>query len=363
MKPANLFETHATLKVIGVGGAGGNAVNRMIAEGLIGVDFIAANTDEQVLSANLASLKVRLGSSTTRGLGSGGDPSVGETAAKESEKAIGEAIEGADMLFIAAGMGGGTGTGAAPIVAQVAKRMGILTVAVVSKPFPFEGPKRKRLAEEGLARLREHVDTLIVVPNAKLLEIADKKTTMQEAFAMADDILRQGVQGVSDIILMPGLINVDFADVAAVMRGAGDALIGVGHASGEQRARLAAQQAATSPLLETGIRGAQRMLVNITTGPDFSLGEIQEVMEYLLQFADADDSAITMGHCLREGGDPGEVSVTVLAAGVTHAPGIKADTQVFTEGERRRDRNAPTMIQPEELDLDIPAFLRKQKLG
>jgi len=225
MRPENLFENQATIKVIGVGGAGSNAVNRMISEGVAGVQFIAMNTDHQALAQSRAEVKLQIGEALTRGLGAGGNPEVGEKAARESEKAIHAELEGCDMVFITAGMGGGTGTGAAPVVADMARKMGILTVGVVTKPFLFEGPKRKRLAEDGARRLQSHVDTLITVPNDRLLGFVEKRTTMQQAFAAADDVLRQGVQGISDIILLPGLINVDFADVRSVMSNAGVALI------------------------------------------------------------------------------------------------------------------------------------------
>jgi len=372
MKPANLFETQATIKVIGIGGAGGNAVNRMIQEGVAGVEFISMNTDGQALLPSLAPIKVRLGETTTRGLGAGGDPKIGESAARESEKAIQEILEGADMVFITAGMGGGTGTGGAPVVAEMARRMGILTVGVVTKPFLFEGPKRRKLAQDGAQRLHEHVDTLIVVPNDRLLEVVDKRTTMQQAFAAADDVLRQGVQGISDIILLPGLINVDFADVRAVMKDAGVALMGMGKGVGDQRARIAAQHAANSPLLETSIVGAKRMLVNINAGPDFSIGEAHDAMEYLLQYTDLEEADIFLGHVLKDGAD-GEVFITLLAAGMTGKAQATVDTEIFPQAAVRPvsapivsaapAARMPQAISLDEIDLDIPAFLRRQKLG
>lgn len=377
MRPENLFENQATIKVIGVGGAGSNAVNRMISEGVIGVHFVALNTDSQALSQSHAPKKMQIGENLTRGLGAGGDPEVGEKAARESEKAIHAELEGCDMVFITAGMGGGTGTGAAPVVADMARRMGILTVGVVTKPFLFEGPKRRRLAEEGAKRLKDHVDTLITVPNDRLLGFVEKKTTMQQAFAAADDVLRQGVQGISDIILLPGIINVDFADVRSVMSNAGVALMGLGTGVGEQRAKMAAQHAANSPLLETNIHGAKRLLVNVTAGPDFSIGEAHEAMEYILQFTDAEDADIIMGHVMRDTQD-GEVSITLLAAGMD--PGnlvpAKQDREVFAQPApvtpepvvpplkpRVQVPQAPTPIQLDELDLDIPSFLRRQRGG
>ncbi|MFQ3588036.1 MAG: cell division protein FtsZ [Fimbriimonadaceae bacterium] len=377
MRPENLFENQATIKVLGVGGAGCNAVNRMIDEGVAGVHFVAINTDAQALGLSKAPVKLQLGEQLTRGLGAGGDPTVGEKAARESEKAIEAVLDGSDMVFITAGMGGGTGTGAGPVIAELARRKGILTVGVVTKPFLFEGPRRRRLAEEGAGRLKEHVDTLITVPNDRLLTVVEKKTTMQQAFASADDVLRQGVQGISDIILLPGVINVDFADVKSVMSGAGVALMGLGTGVGEQRAKMAAQNAAKSPLLETSIQGAKRLLVNITAGADFSIGEAHEAMEFILQFADAEDADIIMGHVLRDTKD-GEVSITLLAAGMEPSAGIEdreRDIFVAAEPRVRTDRTAPASdrgsravvegspIQLDEIDLDIPTFLRRQKQG
>jgi len=378
MRPENLFENQATIKVIGVGGAGSNAVNRMISEGVAGVQFIAMNTDSQALAQSRAEVKLQIGEALTRGLGAGGNPEVGEKAARESEKAIHAELEGCDMVFITAGMGGGTGTGAAPVVADMARKMGILTVGVVTKPFLFEGPKRKRLAEDGARRLQSHVDTLITVPNDRLLGFVEKRTTMQQAFAAADDVLRQGVQGISDIILLPGLINVDFADVRSVMSNAGVALMGLGKGVGDQRARMAAQHAANSPLLETNIQGAKRLLINITAGPDFSIGEAHEAMEYILQFTDASDADIIMGHVMRDTPD-GEVTITLLAAGMDpgNSTPAKQDREVFAQpvvqapelvtppappvGARPQAPLMPTPIQLDELDLDIPTFLRRQR--
>lgn len=381
MEKSLQFDMQAKIKVIGVGGAGGNAVNRMVEEGMSDVEFIAMNTDAQVLEPSQASIKLRIGESCTKGLGAGGDPKVGEVAAKESEKAILELVEDADMVFITAGMGGGTGTGAAPIVAELAKRKGVLTVAVVSKPFGFEGPKRKRIAEEGALRLAEHVDTLIIVPNDKLMEVVDRKATFAEAFNVADDVLRQGVQGISDIITKPGMINVDFADVKSVLKDAGCALMGMGRAQGEQRARLAAEAAANSLLLETSIYNAKKLLVNITSGLDFTLGEAGDAMEYLQQFADAEDAEIFMGHALDESME-GEVMVTLLAAGMSGEPVRIVDRELFPQPEvietKPQVKLNPNLIdeeelfataaqpqakpaQIEELDLDIPSFLRRQR--
>lgn len=367
MKPSTLFEQQAIIKVIGIGGAGCNAVNRMIQEGVVGVQFVAMNTDAQALSQSLAPTTYRLGEKATRGLGAGGDPKVGEAAAHENEKQLQEELEGCDMVFITAGMGGGTGTGGAPVVADIARRMGILTVGVVTKPFLFEGPKRKRLADDGAAKLKNHVDTLIVVPNDRLLGFVEKRATMQQAFAAADDVLRQGVQGISDIILLPGVINVDFADVRTVMKDAGVALMGLGRGIGENRAQMAARNAANSPLLETSIAGAKRILVNISAGQDFSIGEAHEAMEFILQYADAEDAEIFMGHVMKPS-DDGSVSITLLAAGMGTGGGMVHDMEVYRQpiNEQRQpvgQSAAVTPIQIDEIDLDIPAFLRRQKLG
>lgn len=368
----NLFENQATIKVFGVGGAGSNAVNRMIREGVVGVRFVTLNTDAQALQLSKAPTQIQLGADLTKGLGAGGDPEVGERAAKETRDRIQAELEGSDMVFITAGMGGGTGTGAAPVIAEMARELGILTVGVVTKPFIFEGPRRKKLAEAGAARLRDHVDTLITVPNDRLLSVIEKRTTMQQAFAAADDVLRQGVQGISDIILLPGIINVDFADVRSVMSNAGVALMGLGRGIGEQRARLAAQQAANSPLLETNIQGAKRLLINITAGPDFSIGEAYEAMEYVLQFADGSDADIIMGHVMRESAD-GEVTVTLLAAGMTPSQSLAdSESEVFMRREPISGQVVPVDPSPEaavnpiqldEIDLDIPTFLRRQRSG
>jgi len=377
LRPDNLFDNQATIKVLGVGGAGSNAVNRMISEGVAGVHFVAMNTDSQALSQSQAPKKIQLGAELTRGLGAGGDPTRGEQAAIESEDDILRELDGCDMVFITAGMGGGTGTGAAPVVAEMARKLGVLTVGVVTKPFLFEGPKRRRQADEGAERLKANVDTLITVPNDRLLSVVEKRTTMQQAFAAADDVLRQGVQGISDIILLPGIINVDFADVRSVMANAGVALMGLGRGIGDQRARMAAQAAAASPLLETSIEGAKRLLVNITAGPDFSIGEAHEAMEYILQFTDLEDADIIMGHVMKESPE-GEVLVTLLAAGMqpgkpnlsTNSVRRAVDEDVFVTPSYPSvipaDPPAATSpnlgpIQLDELDIDIPTFLRRQR--
>ncbi|MBL8049488.1 MAG: cell division protein FtsZ [Chthonomonas sp.] len=304
----------AVIKVIGVGGGGSNAVNRMIEAGIQGVEFIAMNTDAQVLERSLAPTKVQLGNNLTRGLGAGGNPEIGKSAAEESKNEIRKVIDGADMVFITAGMGGGTGTGAAPVVADLVRESGALAVATVTRPFTFEGPKRRKLAEQGLISLMGRVDTLITIPNDKLMSVVERKTTLTEAFRVADDVLRQGVQGISDIITVPGQINVDFADVRAVMTNAGPALMGIGYGVGEDRALQAAQTATSSPLLEQTINGAKGLLVNITASEDLTLAESSQAMEYIHQMCDAEDAAIYFGLVV----DPtmgDTVRITVLATG------------------------------------------------
>jgi len=308
----------ARIKVIGAGGGGTNAVNRMIDSGLTGVEFLAMNTDVQVLNVSRAMRKLQLGENSTRGLGAGGDPTLGRTAAEESKSEIKKMMDGADMVFITAGMGGGTGTGAAPVIAEIASELGALTVAVVTKPFSFEGPRRMRLAEEGVENLKSKVDTIIIVPNDKLLSVGDRRMTLVEAFKVADDVLRQGVQGISDIIMIPGMINVDFADVRAIMTKAGPALMGIGTASGDHRAVEAAQSAVSSQLLETSINGATRVLVNVTSGNDLTLAEFHEAADQISQLCDQRDANIIFGWVA----DPsleGEVRVTVLATGFAGA--------------------------------------------
>lgn len=304
----------ADIKVIGVGGGGGNAVNRMITEDVKGVEFIVANTDVQALESSKAETKIQLGPKLTRGLGAGSNPEIGAKAAQESEDQISEALAGADMVFVTAGMGGGTGNGAAPVVAKLAKEQGALTVGVVTRPFTFEGPKRSRFAAEGVAAMKENVDTLIVIANNRLLEIVDKKTPMMEAFQEADNVLRQGVQGISDLITSPGYVNLDFADVKTVMQDQGAALMGVGSANGENRTEDATKKAISSPLLEVSIDGAEQVLLNITGGPDLSLFEAQSASEIVSQSATSDVNII-FGTSIDENlGD--EVRVTVIATGI-----------------------------------------------
>ena len=288
----NNINDGAVIKVIGVGGGGGNAVNRMIEENVKGVEFIAANTDVQALKNSKAETVIQLGPKYTRGLGAGSQPEVGEKAAEESEDAIRDSLQGADMIFITAGMGGGTGTGAAPIVAKLAKEIGALTVGVVTRPFTFEGPKRGRFAAEGIAKLKENVDTLLIISNNRLLEVVDKKTPMLEAFREADNVLRQGVQGISDLITAPGYVNLDFADVKTVMENQGTALMGIGVASGEERVIEATKKAISSPLLETSIDGAEQVLLNITGGLDMTLFEAQDASDIVASAATGDVNII-----------------------------------------------------------------------
>ena len=311
------FDTNldgAVIKVIGVGGAGNNAVNRMISEGVQGVEFIVANTDTQALRNSEAETKIQLGPKLTKGLGAGSLPEIGLKAAEESEEQIREALVGADLIFVTAGMGGGTGTGAAPVVARIAKELGALTVGVVTRPFSFEGPKRGRYAAEGVAQLKANVDTLVTISNNRLLEIVDKKTPMLEAFREADNVLRQGVQGISDLITAPGYVNLDFADVKTVMKDQGSALMGIGVASGENRTAEATKKAISSPLLEVSIDGAEQILLNITGGSDLTLFEAQDASD-IVAAASTSEVNIIFGTSINENlGD--EVIVTVIATGI-----------------------------------------------
>ena len=363
----------AKIKVIGCGGGGTNAVNRMIDAGLTGVEFIAMNTDVQVLDISAADYKLQLGENLTRGLGAGGNPEVGRNAAEESKSDIKKSLEGADMVFITAGMGGGTGTGSAPVIAEIAKDLGILTVAVVTKPFKFEGPRRARLADEGVDNLKDKVDTVIIIPNDRLLGVVEKRATLVEAFKEADDVLRQGVQGISDIITIPGIINVDFADVRAIMLNAGTALMGIGVASGDHRAVDAAQAAIASPLLETSIEGARAALINITGGPDMTLAEVHEATELIQQATDAEDANIIFG-IVQDPNMKDEVRITVLATGFDQRPHVPvparstvAAASTSTSGDGS-SRGPVTQTAPEptpqrqaaDNDVDIPAFLRRR---
>ena len=317
---------NAVIKVIGVGGAGGNAVNRMIDDGVQGVSFVAANTDVQALNSNKAENKIQLGPKLTRGLGAGSHSEVGQKAAEESEQTIEDALKGADMIFITAGMGGGTGTGAAPIVAKIARETGALTVGVVTRPFTFEGPKRSKNAAEGISQLKQYVDTLVIIANNRLLEMVDKKTPMMDAFKEADNVLKQGVQGISDLITSTDYVNLDFADVKTVMANQGAALMGIGRASGENRTVEATKLAISSPLLEVSIDGAKQVLLNITGGPDLTLFEAQDASEIVSKAA-GDDVNIIFGTSINPNlGD--EVVVTVIATGINSQAEEEASKQL-----------------------------------
>ena len=372
------IDTLATIKVIGVGGGGNNAVNRMIEHGVQGVEFISVNTDAQALNLSKAEIKMQIGAKLTRGLGAGANPEVGKKAAEESKEQIEAALQGADMVFVTCGMGGGTGTGAAPVVAQIARDLGALTVGVVTRPFSFEGRKRATQATGGIASMKESVDTLIVIPNDRLLEIVDKSTPMLEAFREADNVLRQGVQGISDLIAVPGLINLDFADVKTIMSNKGSALMGIGVAAGENRAAEAAKKAISSPLLETSIDGAQGVLLNITGGSNLSLYEVQEAADIV---ATASDQEVNMifGSVINDNLKD-EIVVTVIATGFNEEiiqpkptrPALGQQQQKPVSGMPKREqkreeapqqeptRNTPPQQQQGEDILDIPTFLRNR---
>ena len=379
-------ESMANIKVIGVGGGGNNAVNRMIEHGVQGVDFIAVNTDAQALNLSKAEIRMQIGGKLTRGLGAGANPEVGKKAAEESKEQIQEALRGADMVFVTAGMGGGTGTGAAPVIAQVANELGALTVGVVTRPFTFEGRKRATQAAAGIAALKENVDTLIVIPNDRLLEIVDKNTPMLEAFREADNVLRQGVQGISDLIAVPGLINLDFADVKTIMSNKGSALMGIGVGTGESRAAEAAKRAISSPLLETSIDGAQGVLMNITGGTNLSLYEVQEAADIVASASDLEVNMI-FGSVINENLKD-EIVVTVIATGFDDSislqmPPAKPSARPAVSGVAQQQPAAPQPSQqpvkpmrevkreepvyndiprnPQVEDLDIPAFLRNRR--
>ncbi|MBB5148946.1 MULTISPECIES: cell division protein FtsZ [Ureibacillus] len=368
----------ANIKVIGVGGGGNNAVNRMIEHGVQGVEFIAVNTDAQALKLSKAEIKLQIGSKLTRGLGAGANPEIGKKAAEESREQIEEVVRGADMVFVTAGMGGGTGTGAAPVISQIAKDLGALTVGVVTRPFSFEGKKRQTQAISGIAAMKEAVDTLIVIPNDKLLQIVDKSTPMLEAFREADNVLRQGVQGISDLIATPGLINLDFADVKTIMSNKGSALMGIGIASGENRATEAAKKAISSPLLETSIDGAKGVIMNITGGTNLSLFEVQEAADIV---ASASDEEVNMifGSVINENLND-EIIVTVIATGFSEdaapqntqsvRPSINtrsSQQNIVQQQQPMRERNVEPQQQAEynrnqqEDILDIPTFLRNRR--
>jgi cell division protein FtsZ len=359
---------YAAIKVVGVGGGGSNAVNRMITAGLRGVEFIAINTDAQALALSNADRKIHVGGKVTRGLGAGGDPEIGRQAAEESREDLVEALEGADMVFVTAGMGGGTGTGGAPIVAQIGRELGALTIGVVTRPFGFEGRRRAAAADEGVRNLRQRVNTVITIPNDRLLQVVDKSATVVEAFRVADDVLRQGVQGIADLITVPGLINLDFADVRTIMAEAGSALIGIGVGNGDGRAAAAAQAAISSPLLETSMDGARGVLMNITGGLDLGLHEVNEAAAVVQKAADP-DANIIFGAVIDERLD-GEVRITVIATGFEAKPADGEDTMAPAaaavgaasagEPDRRGGRPPREGARLGLDDLDIPAFLRKR---
>jgi cell division protein FtsZ len=351
----------AVIKVVGVGGGGTNAVSRMVDAGLRGVEFIAANTDAQALQMSDADIKLNIGHELTKGLGAGADPEIGFGAASESRDEIKEALKGADMVFVTAGQGGGTGTGAAPVIAEIAKNeIGALTVGVVTRPFDFEGAQRARQADEGIQRLREVVDTLIVIPNEKLLAVIERRTSMLDAFREADNVLRQGVQGITDLITIPGLINLDFADVRTIMHDAGSALMGIGTANGENRAVEAAKMAISSPLLEEPVDGATGILLNITGGPDLGLFEVNEAAEIIQSAADANSNIIFGAVIDDEQRD--NVRVTVIATGFDRRPRPSSARQDVRA--RRRDRDVRmddrerSSLEISDDDIDVPPFLR-----
>jgi cell division protein FtsZ len=354
----------AVIKVVGVGGGGTNAVNRMVDAGLKGVEFIAVNTDVQALQMCDADIKLQIGDQLTRGLGAGADPETGYGAANESRDELKEALKGADMVFVTAGEGGGTGTGAAPVIAEVAKQeIGALTVGVVTRPFDFEGSQRRRQSDEGINRLREQVDTLIVIPNEKLLAVVERRTSILEAFREADNVLRQGVQGITDLITIPGLINLDFADVRTIMHDAGSALMGIGEASGEQRAAEAAKVAISSPLLEQSVEGATGILLNITGGSDLGLFEVNEAAEIIQSAADQ-NSNIIFGAVVDDGMGDG-VRVTVIATGFdgrSSSPMFVEDSTGRRREPRRRDVQMDdrqrSSLEISDDDIDIPSFLK-----
>jgi cell division protein FtsZ len=374
-------EAFARIKVIGVGGAGQNAVNRMMEEGIQGVEFIAANSDAQALTLSRAPVRVRLGDKITRGLGAGGDPEIGRKAAEESSDELYNVLKGADMVFVTAGMGGGTGTGAAPVVAQVAKECGALTIGVVTRPFTFEGGRRAQSAEAGVTKMKEHAHTLISIPNDRLLQLADKKSSLQDAFRMADEVLHQGIQGISELITIPGLINLDFADVRAIMSEGGAALMAVGRGSGDDRAKTAAEQAISSQLLDITIDGARGVLFNVTGGPNMTLFEVNQAAAIIRETAHPDVNMIFGAVIDPEMGD--EIRCTVIATGFERSgvprralerltrndKPVSASNTVFSRpsdsvnAETRssadvKSQPAPTLNTD---DLDVPTFLRNRR--
>ncbi len=373
------FETFARIKVIGIGGSGNNALTRMIEARIHGVEFIAVNTDAQALHQSNAPVKIHIGKSLTKGLGAGMNPEIGRQAAEDTKEDILAALKGADMVFIANGLGGGTGSGAAPIVAEIAREVGALTVAVVTKPFAFEGAQRSRIAEEALSILRDKVDALITIPNDRLLSIIDRKTPLLESFAIVDDVLRQGVQGISDLITIPGIINVDFADVRAVMSNSGSALMGIGRASGEDRAIEAAKMAINSPLLEVAIDGARGVLFNVSGGPDMAMAEISEAARVITEHIDP-EAKVIFGAVIDDKIKKGEIKITVVATGFTASQTASPRQMPYNGGmnlfesiKRPIDpirpepaplpaREVKELVDPSIGDdgLDIPAFIRRK---
>lgn len=375
----SMAESFARIKVIGVGGGGCNAVNRMIDEGVQGIEFITVNTDAQALLLSKAQTRVRIGDKVTRGLGAGGNPEMGQKAAEESADELYEVLKGSDMVFVTAGLGGGTGTGAAPIVGQIAKEIGALTIGVVTRPFTFEGSRRMQSAESGIAKLKEHADTLIVIPNDRLLQIVDKRASLTEAFQVADDVLRQGIQGISELITVPGLINLDFADVRAIMSEGGAALMAVGRASGEERARVAAEAAISSQLLDITIDGARGILFNVTGGPNLTLFEVNQAAAIIKETAHPDVNLIFGAVIDPNMGD--DLRVTVIATGfdrasasssvrtVTERPIRLEEPQTIQRPARQQEKSeVPVGSAPQADfkrvvntdDIDIPAFLRNR---
>ena len=363
-------ENVAQIKVLGIGGGGSNAVNRMIEAGIQGVEFVAINTDAQALMLSQAPHRLRIGDKLTKGLGSGGNPEIGQKAAEESEEEIKALINGADMVFVTAGIGGGTGTGAAPVIARVSREMGSLTIGVVTRPFSFEGTRRNRAADDGITRLKDHVDTMIVIPNDRLLQVVDKKASVETAFAVADDVLRQGIQGISELITVPGLINLDFADVRTIMSDGGAALMAIGRARGENRAQQAAEQAIHSALLDVSIEGAQGILFNVTGGADMTLFEVNEAAEIVRASAHP-DANIIFGAVI----DPSmadEIRITVIATGFDVAHMQRRPATTATQSTRLDGRTPATQPVPtgqtipfpsrtfKREDLDVPAFIRKR---
>ncbi len=374
-------EGSALIRVVGVGGGGSNAVNRMISENIAGVDFIAVNTDQQALMGSKSKQRIAIGERTTRGLGSGGDPDIGNKAAEESVEELQQVLQGSDMVFVTAGMGGGTGTGATPVVAKVAREVGALTIGVVTRPFTFEGAQRARAAEAGIEQLKEHVDTLIVIPNDRLLETADKRLSLLDSFRLADEVLRQGIQGISELITVPGLINLDFADVKTIMSMGGAALMAVGHGSGDDRATEAAEQALSSHLLDVTIDGARGILFNVTGGPDLSLYEINQAASIIRETAHPDVNLI-FGAVIDEKMEE-KIRITVIATGFEHnMPLVRPITRAVARTVKKEVPSTPPVresvtvgapaMQPSETsrsnhpgyrisDIDVPAFLRKRR--